>query len=156
VSSVGFFFSYVNDARPHEPKDYNRICRGDVGWPDMSKFLLYYTESHFKDNNSSKKRLYEERNCVQEGNFTIFLRKTVGEKMYCIDLVRVVFRRAVLCWCCVFPGSINAWNLLISWITTSWDCSTSSVRCDLLRNKWKEFNSFKTGPMVLVTKFLTS
>jgi len=63
----------------------------------MSKFVLYYTESYFRDYNSSKKKLHEGRNCVQEGNFTIVLRKTVGEKVCCIDLVRIVFRRAVLC-----------------------------------------------------------
>jgi hypothetical protein len=67
------------------------------GWSDMSKFLLYYTESHFRDYNYSKKRLHEERNCVREGNFTIVLRKTFGEKEYCIDLVRIVFSCAVLC-----------------------------------------------------------
>lgn len=135
---------------------YHSICRGDAGWPGVSKFLLYYTESHFRDYNTSKKRLHEECNCVRESNFTIVLRKTVGEKVYCIDLVRIVFSRAVLCWCCVFPGSISAWNLLISWITTSWVCSMPLVRCDLLRNKWTEFSSFKTGPTVLPTKFLTA
>ena len=63
----------------------------------MSKFLLYYTESHFRIYNTSKKRLHEEPNCVREGNFKIVLQKTVDEKVYCIDLIRIVFSRAVLC-----------------------------------------------------------
>jgi len=63
----------------------------------MSRFLLYYTELHFRDYNSSKKRLYEGSNCVREGNFTIVHRNTFGEKVYCIDLVRIVFSRAFFC-----------------------------------------------------------
>jgi hypothetical protein len=146
---------WVSHRDSHEHN--HRICRGDVGWPDMSKFLLYsyHTESHFRDYSSSKKRLHEGRNCGREGNFIIVLRKTVSENVYCIDLVRIVFSRAIWCWCCVLPSSTNAWNLLISWVTTSWACSPVLVGCGLLRKQWIEFNSFKTGSVVMVSKFIT-
>ena len=62
----------------------------------MSNILLYYTESHFTDDNPYKKKLHNGRNCVREGNFTV-LRKTVSENVCCIDLVRVVFSCAVFC-----------------------------------------------------------